>query len=61
MGARSAPFTPYTLKLLGVVYVLHVFQKKSTRGRATVPQDTETVRRRLRKAEKHHTEHIGRG
>ncbi len=48
----------YTIRLAGAVYVLHVFQKKSTRGRATASQDMETVRRRLKAAEEHHAEHI---
>jgi phage-related protein len=33
----------YTLKLAGVVYVLHAFQKKSKKGIATPKQDVELI------------------
>jgi phage-related protein len=46
----------YTVRFAGAVYVLHVFQKKSNRGIATAPHDTDTVRRRLRAAEEHYAE-----
>jgi len=44
----------YTVRLAGVVYVLHVFQKKSKTGRATPKQNIELIRTRLRRAEAHH-------
>lgn len=44
----------YTVKLRGVVYALHAFQKKSKRGIKTAPHDLELVRRRLRQAEEVH-------
>jgi phage-related protein len=44
----------YTVKLAGVVYVLHAFQKKSKSGAKTPPAEIRTVRARLREAEKHH-------
>ena len=44
----------YTVKLVGAVYVLHVFQKKSKRGVATPPQELALVRARLRQAEMDH-------
>ena len=44
----------YTVKLRGVVYALHAFQKKSRKGIKTAPHDLELVRRRLRQAEEVH-------
>lgn len=49
----------YTVKLVGAVYVLHVFQKKSTHGIATPKHVTELIRQRLRGARAHHAEHFG--
>ena len=43
--------TVYTVRLATAVYVLHVFQKKSTRGIATPRRELELVRQRLRQAE----------
>jgi phage-related protein len=40
----------YTVKLAGVVYVLHVFQKKSKHGIATPKQDIELIEKRLKLA-----------
>jgi phage-related protein len=40
----------YTVKLAGVVYVLHVFQKKSKHGIATPKQDMELIEKRLQLA-----------
>jgi phage-related protein len=34
----------YTLKLRGAIYVLHVFQKKSTRGIATPRREIELIK-----------------
>jgi phage-related protein len=44
----------YTVRLAGVIYVLHVFQKKSKTGRATPKQELELIGTRLRRAEAHH-------
>lgn len=44
----------YTVKLRGVVYALHAFQKKSKKGIKTPQHDLELVRRRLRQAEEIH-------
>jgi phage-related protein len=44
----------YTVNFRDAVYVLHVFQKKSTHGIATPKRDLELVRRRYRSAECHH-------
>jgi phage-related protein len=46
----------YTAQLGDMIYVLHVFQKKSKRGIATPKQDIELVRRRLADAERHYRE-----
>lgn len=44
----------YTVKLAGAVYVLHAFQKKSTRGVRTPQPDVERIRGRLAQARDHH-------
>lgn len=41
----------YTVRFSGVVYVLHVFQKKSKKGVATPKPDMELIRKRLKVAE----------
>ena len=46
--------TVYAVKLASAVYVLHAFQKKSKRGRATPKKEIELVKRRLREAQLHH-------
>lgn len=43
----------YTVKLGSAVYVLHCFQKKSSRGIATPKPDADLVRERLKAAEAH--------
>ncbi|MBE9099230.1 type II toxin-antitoxin system RelE/ParE family toxin [Vacuolonema iberomarrocanum] len=45
----------YTLKLAGVVYVLHAFQKKSKKGIATPKQDIERIEARLKRAQEHYS------
>ena len=40
----------YTVKLEGMVYALHAFQKKSKTGKATDQTDLELVERRLKLA-----------
>ena len=47
----------YTVALPGAVYVLHVFKKKSSSGKATPRPDKETLLARLRAAEAHHDKH----
>jgi phage-related protein len=42
------------VKLQGVVFALHAFQKKSRKGKKTPQQDLELVGRRLRRAEEIH-------
>ena len=44
----------YTTRLEGVLYVLHAFQKKSTRGIATPQRHVDLIRQRLRDAEAIH-------
>jgi phage-related protein len=41
----------YTVRFEGVLYVLHTFQKKSTRGIATPQRHLDLIRQRLRQAE----------
>ena len=40
----------YTVRFAGRIYVLHVFQKKSTKGIATPRSEIELVRQRLKRA-----------
>lgn len=47
----------YTVKFSGVVYVLHVFQKKSEHGIATSKQDIDLIKERYLRAEEHYGEH----
>lgn len=44
----------YTVRLAGTVYVLHAFQKKSTKGMATPKRELELVKARLKLAEAVH-------
>lgn len=48
--------TVYTVRLPGVVYVLHAFQKKSKKGAATPKAEFDLVRKRLKAAEEHYGE-----
>jgi phage-related protein len=41
----------YTVKIKGVIYVLHAFQKKSKKGIATPKAELEKIKRRLKEAE----------
>ena len=43
----------YTAKLASTIYVLHVFQKKATRGIATPQRALDLIKARLRWAEQH--------
>jgi phage-related protein len=43
----------YTVKFANAVYVLHCFQKKSTRGIVTPKPDMDVIRERLKAAEAH--------
>jgi phage-related protein len=44
--------TVYTVRLKGVVYVLHAFQKKSKSGIATPKREIDLIHRRLATAER---------
>ncbi len=52
-GAGSTYRAVYTVKIAGVVYVLHCFQKKSSSGIATPKPDIDLVRERLKAALAH--------
>jgi phage-related protein len=49
----------YTVRFAGVIYVLHVFQKKSKKGGETPKPDMDLVRKRLADAEAHYKAHYG--
>jgi len=51
--------TVYTVRLARTVYVLHAFQKKSTRGVTTPRHEIELGRERLRRAEAHYAAAFG--
>ncbi len=44
----------YTVRFEGVIYVLHVFQKKSKHGSATPQADLNLIKQRLQKAQAHY-------
>lgn len=44
----------YTIRLSGAVYVLHAFQKKSTKGISTPKHEIDIIGERLKSAEEHH-------
>ena len=46
----------YTVRFEGVIYVLHVFQKKSTKGIATPARQMSLIRQRLAEAERDYRE-----
>jgi phage-related protein len=46
----------YTVRFAEVIYVLHAFQKKSTRGVETPKRELDLIRRRLAAVEQHHEE-----
>jgi phage-related protein len=46
----------YTVRFPDAVYVLHVFQKKSTKGIATPAREIELIKRRLADAERDYRE-----
>ncbi len=51
----------YTVRFEGILYVLHAFQKKSTKGIATPRRYLDLVRQRLREAETVHKANKGAG
>jgi phage-related protein len=44
----------YTVRFADAIYVLHAFQKKSTRGIATPKREIERIRQRLKQAQAHY-------
>ncbi len=46
----------YTVRFQDAIYVLHVFQKKSTKGIATPMREIELIRQRLAEAERDYRE-----
>ena len=50
----------YTARLANAIYVLHVFQKKATRGIATPQHELDLIKARLRWAEQHAQMEAGR-
>jgi phage-related protein len=51
----------YTVRFAGVIYVLHAFQKKSRKGSETPRNDIELIKARLKTAEAHYRETLGKG
>jgi phage-related protein len=49
----------YTVRFAQAAYVLHVFQKKSTRGIKTQTRDVEIVHKRLLTAKQHYEANYG--
>ena len=49
----------YMVRLATKVYVLHAFQKKSTRGDATPKPDIDLIKRRLKRAVELHSQQEG--
>jgi phage-related protein len=43
--------TIYTVKIKGIIYVLHAFQKKSRKGIKTPQAELDKIKRRLKEAE----------
>ncbi len=50
----------YTIRLVGAVYALHAFKKKSKKGKAIPPGDIKVIRTRLQEARDHHDRHYTR-
>ena len=46
----------YTVRFADAVYVLHAFQKKSTKGKATPKRELDLVRQRLAEADQDYRE-----
>ena len=50
----------YTVRFEEAIYVLHIFQKKSKKGKATPKEDIEMIKKRLKWAEALHKEFHGK-
>lgn len=46
----------YTVRFQDAIYVLHVFQKKSTKGIATPTREIDLIKQRLADAKRDHRE-----
>jgi phage-related protein len=46
----------YTVRFQDAIYVLHVFQKKSTKGIATPTREIHLIKQRIAEAERDHRE-----
>jgi phage-related protein len=46
----------YTVRFRDAIYVLHVFQKKSTKGIATAAREIDSIKQRLAEAERDYRE-----
>ena len=51
----------YTVRFAEVIYVLHAFQKKSTKGIATAASDIAMIKARLRLARKDYDARMAKG
>ena len=51
----------YTVRYATAIYVLHVFQKKSKRGRETPRHDIDLIKERLKRAEELHALKVKEG
>jgi phage-related protein len=54
LGESGTYCAVYTVRFEGILYVLHAFQKKSTKGIATPQRHLDRLRQRLRDAETLH-------
>jgi phage-related protein len=50
----------YTVRFPEVVYVIHIFQKKSKKGSQTPKQEIDLIQKRLKWAEEHYQEEYGK-
>src|SRR5262245_53305832 len=50
--------TVYTVRFFDAIYVLHAFQKKSTRGISTPQRELDVIRRRLADAVRLHEQRV---
>jgi phage-related protein len=48
----------YTVKFRGIVFVLHAFQKKSTKGIATPKRHVDLIKQRLKEAVTYYDDHF---
>ncbi|WP_342154499.1 type II toxin-antitoxin system RelE/ParE family toxin [Methylorubrum sp. SB2] len=51
----------YTVRFTDIIYVLHCFQKKSTKGIATPQREIELIKARLQMAEADYATRTGKG